>query len=306
MRRLAFLFCALASAAMAEAPATLRPFATVENAVVRLDDLFDGLGERGATPLGPAPAPGQRLVVEAAQLAAIARLNDVAWQPSGGGDRVVLERPGRALAREEVMEALRMSLQAQGVEEEADLTLQAFIPPLVPAAAFAQVTVEQVIYDEQTQRFSASLAVTAEGMATHRMRLAGRAVITHPVLVAARRLTVGDVLGPEDVRLVRMPASRLRAGSAERLDQAVGQALRRPTGVGQPLLLANLSQPLVIERGQTVTMQYDIPGLSVLAQGRALEGAARGGVLPVMNLGSRIVVEARAIGPGRVRVETGR
>ncbi|MGX9962778.1 flagellar basal body P-ring formation chaperone FlgA [Roseomonas sp. F4] len=307
MRRLLLIFCALASAATAAEPtATLRPFVTLEDATVRLEDLFEGLGARGATPLGPAPAPGQRLVVEAAQLAAIARRNAVPWQPSGGADRVVLDRPGRAVAREEVMEALRNALHAQGVDEAAELELQSFIAPLVPAAAFAQVMVEQASYDETTQRFAANLAVTAEGMATQRLRLAGRAIITHPVLVAARRLAVGDVLGPEDVRLVRMPASRLRPGSAERMDQALGQALRRPTGPGQPLLLANLSQPLVVERGQTVTMQYDIPGLAVTAQGRAMEGAARGAVVPVMNLGSRIVVEARVIGPGRVRVETGR
>jgi flagella basal body P-ring formation protein FlgA len=33
-----------------------------------------------------------------------------------------------------------------------------------------------------------------------------------------------------------------------------------------------------------------------------MEAAPRGGVVPVMNLSSRQVVQAEAIGPGRVRV----
>ncbi|MBU8537661.1 flagellar basal body P-ring formation chaperone FlgA [Falsiroseomonas tokyonensis] len=306
MRILPLLLLAFAQPALAQEMARLRPFAMVEDATVKLEDLFEGLGARGATPLGPAPAPGQQLVVEAAQLAAIARRNNIAWRPSGGADRVVLDRPGRALAREDVMEPLRIALRAQGAEEEAELELQAFNAPLIPAAAFPQVAVEQVVFDPATQRFGASLAVMAEGMATQRLRVAGRAVVTAEMLVAARRLAAGEVLQPEDVRLQRVAATQLRPGVASRVDQAVGQALRRPAAPGQPLMMVNLSQPLVVERGSTVTMQYDIPGLAVTAQGRAMEGAARGALVPVMNLGSRIVVEARVIGPGRVRVESRR
>jgi flagella basal body P-ring formation protein FlgA len=54
-----------------------------------------------------------------------------------------------------------------------------------------------------------------------------------------------------------------------------------------------------------VTMIVEGPGLSLTTQGRALEAAPRGGRLNVMNLSSRNVVEAEAIGPGRVRVSLG-
>jgi flagella basal body P-ring formation protein FlgA len=305
MRKVLLFFCCIAPAAAQDA-ATPRPFVTVEDAVVRLEDLFDGLGAQGGTALGPAPPPGQRLVVEAAQLAAIARRHAIAWQPSGGADRVVLDRPGRALTQEEVLDALRQALAPQGAEETTDLVLNGFIAPLLPPAALPQILVEQAQYEAASGRFGASLAVAAEGMATQRIRLSGRVVATHPVLVAARRMAAGEVLRPEDVRLVRQPASQGRPGAAERLDQAVGLALRRPAAAGQPLLLASLAPPLVIERGATVTLHYEARGLAITAQGRAMEGAARGAVVPVMNLGSRIIVEGRAIGPGQVRVESAR
>ena len=69
---------------------------------------------------------------------------------------------------------------------------------------------------------------------------------------------------------------------------------------------SDLAQPQLVARGATVTMLYDIPGMTLAAQGRAMEGAARGAVVPVMNLASRIVVEAQVVGPGRVRVANGR
>ena len=49
-------------------------------------------------------------------------------------------------------------------------------------------------------------------------------------------------------------------------------------------------------------MLYEAPGMTLTAQGRAMEAAARGTPVPVMNLMSRVVVQAEVIAPGRVRV----
>jgi flagella basal body P-ring formation protein FlgA len=278
-----------------------RPFAVVEDAVVRLSDLFEHAGPRGETVLGPAPAPGARVVVEAPQLHAIARANRLDWRPMGV-ERVVLERPGRAVSQDEVLLALRAALRSQGLEEEDEIELSAFAPPMVPEGGFVQLAVEGAVLDLAGARFAATLAVMAEGLPTHRLRLVGRAVRTAPMLVATRRLTAGEVLDAQDVRLIRVPASRLRPGAAQATEVVLGQALRRPAAPEQPLLLADLAQPMVIERGQTVTMLYEIPGMTLSAQGRAMASAPRGGAVPVMNLSSRTVVQAEAVARGRVRV----
>jgi flagella basal body P-ring formation protein FlgA len=298
MLLLLILFAAPARAELA----TVRPLAVVDDGVVRLGDLFENAGPRAATVLGPAPAPGARTVVESSQLQAIARANGIAWRPVGGAERVVIERPGRALGRDELMLALRAALRPQGLDDDSDLDMPGFVPPLVPERAFVQLAVESAVLDAVGQRFVATLAIVADGMPTQRQRLAGRVVPTTPMLVAARRLAAGEVLRAQDVRVVRVAASRLRAGAAQDLDAVVGQALRRPAQAEQPLLLADLSQAMAVERGQTVMMLYEVPGMSLSAQGRAMEAAPRGAVVPVMNLASRAVVQAQVIAPGRVRV----
>ncbi|MGG5808792.1 flagellar basal body P-ring formation chaperone FlgA [Falsiroseomonas sp. CW058] len=305
MRTLLLLLLLAAAPARAEL-ATLRPFVVVDDAVLRLGDIFEGAGPRAAAVLGPAPAPGARLVVEAPQLLAIARSQGIGWRPVAGADRVVVERPGRAVASAEVVALLRAALRHQGLEEEAEVELQAFAPPMVPQAAFAQLAVEGAALDAATSRFAAVLVVAAEGTPTLRLRVTGRVVPTVPMLVAARRLALGEVVGTGDVRLVRVPASRLRPGAAQRADQVVGQAMRRPAGADQPLLLADLAQPVAVERGATVTMVYEAPGMQLTAQGRAMEAAARGAAVAVMNIASRQVVEAVVVAPGRVRVGAGR
>src|SRR5271154_2790337 len=97
------LFVAAITLATAAQAATLRPLTTLAAPVVRLCDLFDDAGPHADRVLGPGPAPGGRIVIEAAQLAAIARQFGVDWRPGSPVDRAVLERPGELLPRDEVM-----------------------------------------------------------------------------------------------------------------------------------------------------------------------------------------------------------
>ncbi|HYF08792.1 MAG TPA: flagellar basal body P-ring formation chaperone FlgA [Acetobacteraceae bacterium] len=303
MTLLAFALWALAAAALAQ-PAP-RPVALVEGETIRLADLFEGAGPRAEAALGAAPAPGRRIIIEAPQLAAIARMHGLAWRPLTGQERSIIERPGRPLAREEIFDTLRTELMRLGLDAEAEIEIPGFVAPLVPLQALPQIIIEAPHFDPLTQRFSATLAVIAEGTASQRLRLAGRAVATVPVVVATRRMAVGDIVQPADARLIRLRAERVRPGAAERLEQVVGQQLRRPTATELPFYLTDVAAPQLVARNALVTMVLDAPGLTLTAQGRALEAAARGAVVPVMNLASRAIVEAEVIGPGRVRVAMG-
>src|SRR5277367_3048531 len=108
----------LACATFPVAAATLRTMTTLHGPHVKLSDLFDDAGGNGARVLGPGPAPGGRIVVESAQLAAIARQFSVDWHPTSSADRAVLDWPGRPLPRAAVMAALQEALAASGVPPE--------------------------------------------------------------------------------------------------------------------------------------------------------------------------------------------
>jgi flagella basal body P-ring formation protein FlgA len=267
-------------------------------------DLFEGTA-RGDVVVGAAPNPGQRFVIEAAQLAGIARRFNVDWRPTSGAERTVLERPGRALSREAAIEVLREELLGLGLPADAELELAAFSPPILPLSAIPRLSAEGGNYETASNRFAATLIVMADGMPSIRMRVAGRAIATVPAVVATRRLSVGEVVKPEDAKLVQLRAERVRPGTTQRLEDVVGMQLRRPISTDLPFMGADLMQAHIIAKNEIVTMVVDGPGLSLTTQGRALEPATRGGRLSVMNLSSRNVVEAEAIGPGRVRVSLG-
>ena len=288
--------------ARAAGPVVLRPQALLEGDTLRLSDLFDPAPD---TVIAAAPPPGRRMVLEAQNLWNIARRHGIAWRPLTASDRIVVERPGRPVPRTDIEAALREELARHGIEAEMEIELPGLIPPTIPAASWFQMAVEGASVEQPGSRFQATLVVMAEGAATQRLRLAGRAVATLPVVVATRRMALGEIVGRHDARLVRMRSERVRPGHAQQLDQVLGQELRRPLATEQGFSLVDLGPPSIVQKNGLVTLLLESPGVSLTAQGRALEAAARGGTVPVMNLVSRNIVEGVAVAPGRVRVAMG-
>ena len=163
MTRLPLALLALClGSAHAEAAATLRTMTTLHASVVRLSDLFDEAGANADRVLGPGPGAGGRIVVEAAQLGAIARQFGVDWRPASSADRAVLDRPGRPMRREDVLRAVKTALMAAGASADCDIELAGFTPPLVPFEADPQPVVADLDYDVDAGRLSAMVSVTGE------------------------------------------------------------------------------------------------------------------------------------------------
>ncbi len=132
MIRLPFAVLAICLVGTTAQSATLRTVTTLHAPTVRLSDLFEDAGANANRVLGPGPGAGGRIVVEAAQLGAIARQFGVDWRPASSADRAVLDRPGRPLQREDVLDALRSALIEGGTSPDCDIELADFSPPLVP------------------------------------------------------------------------------------------------------------------------------------------------------------------------------
>ena len=296
------LLAAVTLPALPAQAAVLRPVATLEGPVVHVSDLFDDAGPAGARVLGPGPAPGGRIVVEAAQLAAIARQFGVDWRPASNNDRAVLDRAGRLLPREGVMAALRAALTHAGAPEDCEIELPGFAAPVVAPESSPQSTIEHLDYDNASGRFTASLAVTADGMAMQRMRLAGTVQEMMDVPVPVRRLPGGTVVQAGDLLVQRVRAGLAHGEVARTPAQAIGMAVRHPMLAGQPLALAELTRPAAVLKGARVTMQLQSAGLTLSAVGQALEAGALGDRIAVLNPTSRAIVQAEIVAPDRVRV----
>ena len=302
MKRLPLAVLAVCLSSASVQAATLRTMTTLHSSVVRLSDLFDDAGKNADRVLGPGPGAGGRIIVEAAQLGAIARQFGVDWRPVSSADRAVLDRPGRPLPRDDVLRAVRNALVANGASDDCDIELPGFTPPLVPYEMNARPMVSDLDYDASTGRFSAVLSVAGDQMDPLYIRLTGHVDDTVELPIATARLRAGSVLRADDVRMARVHTAVVRGEVVRQPDEAIGMQVKRQILAGQPLLVNELTRPSMVLKGATVLMQLDSPGIALTAEGQAMEGGSIGERIRVLNPMSRAIVEAEVIGADRVRV----
>ncbi len=282
--------------------ALLRPYTEISSSTVHLGDLFDQLGSTPDRALGRAPAPGEKIVVEAPQLAAIARDFGVDWRPVSGAERSVVQRRGQQVPASLVRECLLTALHGAGAPADGDVFMPTFEPPMVGAGMTPKLAATQVSYDLLSGRFTALLQVQdGEGDAPA-LRLSGQVISMRDAATLTRRMSVGVVLSAADVQKVRVRAGVLHGQAALLPAQVVGMALKHDVTPGLPLLPGDLMRPIVVARGSAVHMVLESEGLSLSAMGVALEPGGVGDRIRVQNPTSHVVVDGEVTAAGTLRV----
>lgn len=125
-----------------------------------------------------------------------------------------------------------------------------------------------------------------------------RAGVTAMVAVTAAPVAPGQLLTAADLALERRDISAV-ADSFATVEAASGQASRRTLRAGELLRQSQLAAPLLVKRGDTVTMVARHEQVMVSTAGEALDGGAGGAVVRVRNANGQ-VVRMRVSGAGMV------
>ncbi len=131
-------------------------------------------------------------------------------------------------------------------------------------------------------------------------RVWGVATLTQPVPVPIRRLMPDDIVGPEDVEMVDLPWARVNAYAVTDLDGLVGMQVRRMLAPGRPVQVQSVIPPIIISRGERVTIQLSYGALHLSAEGKAITDAHLGQEVRVVNLSSNKTIVGVARGDGLV------
>jgi flagella basal body P-ring formation protein FlgA len=127
--------------------------------------------------------------------------------------------------------------------------------------------------------------------------LAAGAVLADSVQ-PVRAIRSKTVLAPEDLTVV----AETVPGAVESLEEAVGMETKVALYPGRPILAGQLGAPALVERNAMVRMRYVNGPLTIVTEGRALDRAAAGDAVRVMNLVSRQTVTGTVAADGSIEV----
>lgn len=194
-----------------------------------------------------------------------------------------------------VEEALLDQLIAKGAPEDGAVAIVGRVPTGLDGDT---LDVARLDYNVETGRFVAQVRLASGRL----FGMQGKIDDGTDVPVLTRALKTGDIVAPDDVMFVRMAVSRVPRGSVSDADRLIGFSAKRQLRAGLPLRESDVQKPLVVRKGDAVTMVFRAPGIELTSRGRAMTNGGVGDTVAVVNAQSLKQIDAVVLGAGTVNV----
>ncbi|HEX3710644.1 MAG TPA: flagellar basal body P-ring formation chaperone FlgA [Pseudolabrys sp.] len=311
IRTLAFALVTLtalgnAAAATDQLRPKLRSEATVTSDIVRVDDLVENAGIIAKVPIFRAPDLGSTGTVSAEAVIEAVREHALVGLDAGGITEVTVTRASRAISSAAIESVIARALSAQyalGAPKDVAVTFDRGLQTIqVEPDAKGDPRVSHVSFAPDDGRFDATVSIPTGAGARGNLRLTGHAVVTAEVLIVARPVERGEILKDADIVAERRPRADLGRDFVSGRVHAIGFAARGALLSGSVLRAAELMKPALVQRGESVTLVYRVPGITLTVRGKASEAGAEGDVISVLNEQTKRSVQGVVTGPGRVLI----
>ncbi len=290
-------------AAPAFAAAMPKPDSVITHDQIIVSDVFDGVtGTDADHYLAPAPAPGKTMTLSTYDLTRISDAFSLGWTPDGDADHVVIRRADNQIDRFDVQAALAQKMKEEMGGQRFDMEVSdSSIGFSVPEMAEKTVAVEKLTYDAAAGTFRALVAAAAAPGV--KKEISGHYYPISQIPVLRTPLRPGDVISANDIDYVDMLSTSISSSMITEASGLIGKTPRRGIVAMKPLTMADVQQPVIVKKGDLVTMVLKNNALSLTVQGRAMDNGAEGDAIRVMNPSSKQVIDAVVTGAETVNIK---
>jgi flagellar basal body P-ring formation protein FlgA len=306
------LLVAASSAAIAQeqedtiAGPVLRAQVTVESDIVRVGDVIENAGTAAQIAIYRSPDLGTTGSLPTAQIINVLQAHQVIGVDTKGIKSVTVTRLARVLDGKDIESQVARALEHRnGLGDAANLNLtfdRDVQDVRLDASNTGALQVMSARYEPRNGRFDVSLEVSNDTTgARTKLRFTGVAIEMLEAAVLTRNVERGDLLKASDVVIERRPKAEVGNDAAAR-SRAVGMQMRRGQRAGQPLKVADLGKPDLVQRDENVTLIYEASGIYLTMRGKAVDAGTEGDTVTVLNLQSKRTLSGTVIGRGQVSV----
>lgn len=300
MKKLVFMMAvqmAMTANISAFAMATPKTDSVITSDKITVGDVFDGVETGAASYLAPAPASGKTVTYTAHDLSRISEAFHLGWTETAGA-QVTIRMASSTIDRYDIEAALQEKIAAElhGDKFEMELADRS-IHMTTPSETKPVLSIENLKYDMTKGEF------TATAMADDvKKELRGRIFQINQIPVLKTALRSGDVISASDIDYIDMRSNIITNSMIIDAKKLIGQTPRRGVAALRPLTLTDVQLPIIVKKGDSVTMALKSNSISLTAQGKALDNGAVGDNIRVMNISSKQTIDATVTGEQTVTV----
>ncbi len=219
-------------------------------------------------------------------------------------DKIVVKRESTQITQEMIEDIFKKFVLENSPWKGQEFNVQRIHFSGLPVIPAGPMTYE--VTASPKERFIGNVPLSIDfyvnGEKARTLRVIGRVEVFGNVYLASRPLKQNEMLAPADLEMQKINITDAADRFATRPDQVENRRVLRDIGTHQPLEIKDLDKPLVLKRGDPVTIVYDQPGLSVTAKGQVNADAGVGDTLAVTNVASKKTIYCKVVDGQTVRV----
>lgn len=271
----------------------------IKDEFLRLEHVFDGLEAHHDYVLSPAPQPGDEITLNAYTLNQIATSFGLDWRTNNPYEDITLTRDATVINAPVIEQTLVDHVLKNTHLTDFKLKLANSREIFVLDSDYSdELEITEFDYDQRRQRFSARI-IAQDGQ---EKMINGLIEKIAQIPVLKNKTRNGDVISRHDIAWIEVPETMLTSDSVTSEAELIGLTPRRYIYEDKIIQKSDLQAPLIVHKGDQVTMTLSTGRLNVTAKGRALDHGAKGDTIRVLNKSSNRVIEAHVTDPMSVSV----
>jgi flagella basal body P-ring formation protein FlgA len=230
---------------------------------------------------------------------------DLPWRPATTEDQVVIRRAATVIAPGMIEEAIKNEVAARGISGEYTLSFSRTPEKIIlPQDEEQSLEILGFTLQPGSDSFTAELVAPSKEKPIKQITVSGRLerMMDIPVLVST--MQNGDIINASAIKTITVAMKDIGEDWVLKEEDLIHMTPRRMVAAGKPLKRSEIEAPVIVERGDLITMTFNQNGLSLTAQGKALQNGAKGDVIRVVNASSNKTVQGIVTGTKEITVES--
>lgn len=157
------------------------------------------------------------------------------------------------------------------------------------------------VNDTQYTGGNLTVHTACEGASPWSVYVPAQVAIFRHMPVANRNLERGEIVSGVDISSEVVNISQVRQGQLTDTESIIGKEVQRPVTQGETFRSAGLAAPMVVKRGDIVSIEIQAGAISVSSQGTAMSQGRIGDRIRVRNSSSDRIVTAQVVAAGKVQ-----
>jgi len=149
----------------------------------------------------------------------------------------------------------------------------------------------------------APIEVIRNGKVVRSLSVPAVVYISAAAVVASRKIASGEMITERDIRESRVETTDIGSVLTRNPEEITGKIARRAFAIGDHLPVEAFSEPMLVRRGDMVSLRLKRDGITLTATARASENGRFGEVIKVKSVDFSSEIRARVTGRSEVSVQ---